>query len=119
MSIYMAALYRCAACGDMAYAAKLSSSNHYSCMCGGGFMEEDLGEPSTANATQVGGSHYQRGADVMQHWDFAAQNAYDYFQGAITKYVHRWRDKKGLEDLRKARHYLDKYIEEIEAGRIK
>jgi hypothetical protein len=35
----------------------------------------------------------------------------DYFQGNITKYVFRWRDKNGVEDLIKARHYLDKYIE--------
>jgi hypothetical protein len=34
-----------------------------------------------------------------------------------VKYVSRWRDKGGVEDLRKARHYLDKLIEiEIEKG---
>jgi hypothetical protein len=28
-----------------------------------------------------------------------------------VKYVTRWRQKGGVEDLRKARHYLDKLIE--------
>ena len=29
----------------------------------------------------------------------------------IVKYITRWRDKGGVDDLRKARHYLDKLIE--------
>jgi hypothetical protein len=28
-----------------------------------------------------------------------------------VKYVSRWKNKGGLEDLKKARHYLDKLIE--------
>jgi hypothetical protein len=28
-----------------------------------------------------------------------------------VKYVSRWKSKGGLEDLKKARHYLDKLIE--------
>lgn len=69
----------------------------------------------TANDRQVGGSHY-RNRGRFQHWDFAASRNYDYFQGVITKYVDRWKEKNGLEDLRKAQHYLEKYIEEIERG---
>lgn len=66
-----------------------------------------------ANDTQVGGSHY-RGAPV-QHWDMVAMHGLDYFQGQITKYVMRWRKKNGLQDLYKARHFLQKYIEVEEA----
>lgn len=33
------------------------------------------------------------------------------FEGNIVKYISRHRDKGGLVDLRKARHYLDKLIE--------
>lgn len=61
-----------------------------------------------ANARQVGGDHY---AAPIQHWDFVASNKLDYFQGQITKYVSRCWKKNGLEDLLKARHFLDKYIE--------
>ncbi len=63
---------------------------------------------SEANKTQVGGSHYRT---EIQHWDFAASNDLDYFQGCITKYVTRHKKKNGLQDLRKAQHFLEKYIE--------
>jgi len=62
-----------------------------------------------ANDTQVGGSHYKKGGE--EHWDRVYRLNLDYFQGQITKYIERWKDKNGLEDLRKARHFLDKYIE--------
>lgn len=35
-----------------------------------------------------------------------------YLNGNVIKYTHRWKDKNGIEDLRKARWYLDKLIEE-------
>lgn len=70
-----------------------------------------VGHPETrkANDTQVGGQHYK--AKTIQPWDFIAANGLGYFEGNIVKYVSRWRDKGGLDDLRKARHYLDKLIE--------
>lgn len=68
-----------------------------------------------ANDTQVGGTHYKDSR--IQHWDFAAANHYDYFQGQITKYVDRWKRKNGLQDLEKAAHFLQKYIE-LEKARI-
>ena len=64
---------------------------------------------STANDTQVGGQHYK--AKNIQPWDYIAANQLGYFEGNIVKYVSRWRDKGGVDDLRKARHYLDKLIE--------
>lgn len=69
-----------------------------------------------ANKRQVGGSHY--GGGEFQHWDMVVQHDLDYFQGQITKYVMRWKAKNGLQDLEKAQHFLEKYIEEIKAGRI-
>lgn len=62
-----------------------------------------------ANNRQVGGSHYKEMG--IEHWDVVALDNLDYFQGQITKYVMRWRGKNGLEDLNKAKHFLDKYIE--------
>jgi hypothetical protein len=63
---------------------------------------------SEANKTQVAGGHYRAG---IQHWDYVVANELNYFEGQITKYVTRCRKKNGLEDLYKARHFLDKYIE--------
>jgi len=62
-----------------------------------------------ANTRQVGGQHYKIGGE--EHWDRVARLGLDYFQGQITKYVERWRLKNGVQDLEKARHFLDKYIE--------
>jgi hypothetical protein len=64
---------------------------------------------TTANTTQVGGSHYKDKG--IQPWDYIAANDLGYFEGNIIKYVSRWKDKGGVEDLKKARHYLDKLIE--------
>jgi len=63
----------------------------------------------SANEGQVGGSHYKNKA--MQPWDFIAGNNIGYLAGNVIKYVCRYKDKNGIEDLRKARHYLDKLIE--------
>lgn len=68
-----------------------------------------------ANDRQVGGGHYKT-PGLPEHWDLVGMFGWDYFQGQITKYLMRWRKKNGLEDLEKARHYLDKYIE-LERGK--
>lgn len=62
-----------------------------------------------ANDRQVGGDHYKSGGE--EHWDRVHRLGLDYFQGQITKYVERWKKKNGVQDLEKARHFLDKYIE--------
>lgn len=63
----------------------------------------------SGNDHQVGGSHYV--SKTIQPWDYIAANNLDYFSGNVVKYVSRWRDKNGLEDLLKAKHYLEKLIE--------
>ena len=76
---------------------------------------------SNANETQVGGDHYRQNGEKLQHWDLAVHFQWDPFQYQITKYVMRWKDKyrgnpqKQLEDLKKARSFLDKYIANYEA----
>lgn len=73
-----------------------------------------------ANQTQVGGVHYKQFDyetwDVIVDWDLG------YLDGNVVKYLSRWRHKhedpeKQIEDLKKARHYLDKLIE-IEEQRL-
>lgn len=63
----------------------------------------------SANNTQVAGNHYKQ--KPIQPWDYIAANNLGFFEGNICKYVTRWREKGGVEDLRKARHYIDKLIE--------
>ncbi len=64
---------------------------------------------SPESSKQIGGDHYTK--CFIQPWDYVIANNLDYFQGSIIKYVTRWRDKNGVEDLQKAMHFLTKYIE--------
>lgn len=58
---------------------------------------------------QEGGSHYKGRA--IQPVQYIHANGIGFFEGNVIKYCTRWRDKGGLSDLRKARHYLDMLIE--------
>lgn len=64
----------------------------------------------SANERQVGGDHYKTGSGI-QHWDLVDMFGWDYFQGQVIKYLMRWKKKNGVQDLEKAKHYLEKYIE--------
>lgn len=68
-----------------------------------------------SNAHQVGGNHYQT---AIQPWDYTVANNLDYFQGTIIKYITRCWSKNGIEDLEKAAHFLEKYIELAKAGKL-
>lgn len=58
---------------------------------------------------QEGGSHYKDMA--VQPAEFIHKNQIGFMEGSVIKYVARWRKKGGLEDLRKARHFLDLLID--------
>lgn len=67
----------------------------------------------TANDIQIGGEHYK--SKAIQPWDFIASNNIPFLEGNAIKYLARWRDKGGIEDLKKAQHYVQKAIEVAEA----
>jgi len=58
---------------------------------------------------QVGGGHYKRFA--IQPTEFLQANRIPFCEGNAIKYLCRWRDKGGIVDLEKARHYIDILIE--------
>lgn len=62
-----------------------------------------------ANEKQVGGTHYKK--SKFQPWDWDRYGV-GYLECNAIKYVTRYRDKGGKEDLEKAIHYVDKLIEE-------
>ena len=68
-----------------------------------------VGTAIRANEQQVGGAHYATKA--IQPWDFIIANNLGYLEGNVVKYVSRWKDKGGVQDLKKAQHYLQKLIE--------
>lgn len=60
---------------------------------------------SEALKQQVGGSHYK---DLpIQPVEYILKNNIPFIEGSVIKYVSRWRSKNGVEDLQKARHFLD------------
>lgn len=67
----------------------------------------------SVNEKQWGGDHYK----VVQYqpWDVVLDWNLGYLDGTALKYISRWKRKNGLEDIRKAIHFLEKLIEVEEA----
>lgn len=55
----------------------------------------------------------------IQPVEFIAANNLDYFQGNVIKYVMRYNLKNGIQDLEKAKHYIDMMIQKISTGEVK
>ena len=55
--------------------------------------------------------HYTQGIEM---WEYSYSHNLSFFEGNIIKYVTRWKHKGGLQDLKKAKAYLDKLIENNE-----
>ena len=77
------------------------------------------GKAPSAFEVQVGGAHYK--GMKIQPVEFAVANGLDFFQKDILKYITRRKGDtaKRIEDLNKAKHYLDMYIECVQRGDIK
>ena len=67
---------------------------------------------SRANDYQIGGAHYKD--YKYETWDVILDWNLGYLDGNAVKYLSRWRLKGGVQDLKKARHYIDKLIEVLE-----
>ena len=67
-------------------------------------MEEEEKEKSALDE-QVGGDHYKKLG--IQPVELIRDINANFFQGNVIKYVTRYKDKNGIKDLEKARHYLE------------
>lgn len=65
-----------------------------------------------AMSTQVGGNHYTK--LKIQPMEYSMANNLGAAEHTVIKYVSRWKDKGGVQDLKKARHTLDLLIEFVE-----
>lgn len=74
--------------------------------------ESVTGSSPSPKSTQVGGDHYSK--MKIQPIDFITANGIGYIEGNIIKYVCRYKSKNGVEDLKKAQHYLQMLIEQEE-----
>ena len=60
---------------------------------------------------QVGGRHYKGYA--IAPYDFITNNKLNFFQGVCIKYLIRYQEKNGIEDLEKVKHYCDLEISRL------
>ena len=75
--------------------------------------EHDLADMAPANDIQHGGTHYKQFKD-FQPWDVVTAWGLGYLDGTALKYIARWKYKNGVEDIKKAIHFLQKLLEEEE-----
>lgn len=60
---------------------------------------------SDALSRMVGGSHYLKNG--IQPVEFVMKNRWDFCLGSSLKYLTRWRDKAGVQDLQKSKHFIE------------
>jgi hypothetical protein len=70
---------------------------------------EGLEKSKSALDVQVGGGHYKN--YKIQPVEFITKNNLGFCEGNAIKYLCRWREKNGLQDLKKAIHYINLLIE--------
>jgi len=59
--------------------------------------------------TQIGGTHYKNFS--IEPIEFIHKNGIGFCEGNAIKYLVRWREKGGKQDLLKAKHYIDLLLE--------
>lgn len=64
---------------------------------------------ASALHTQVAGDHYKQHG--IQPIEYIHANGLPFIEGNVVKYITRWRDKGGIKDLEKIKHYIDLLIE--------
>ena len=73
-------------------------------------LEDYQYHEGSALREQVGGDHYSKLA--IQPVEYINKNNLSYLAGNVVKYITRYKHKgKPLQDLQKARHYIDMLIE--------
>ena len=58
---------------------------------------------------QVAGDHYKK--LKIQPIEYIHANGIPFAEGSAIKYLTRWRDKGGIADLEKAKHFIELLIE--------
>ena len=66
---------------------------------------KDLFSKAFPQSKQIGGSHYK--SMKIQPYEFISKNDLTFFQGNVIKYVCRYKQKNGIQDLEKVIHYCE------------
>lgn len=73
-----------------------------------GFVLNDM-ETTNAKGQQIGGTHYKN--MEIQPVEYIHRNNLGFCEGCVIKYVSRWKRKGGIQDLLKAKHFIELLIE--------
>mgnify|MGYP007071610544 FL=1 len=71
--------------------------------------QKSSSQKTSALNKQVSGDHYK--GRKIQPVEYIHANRLDFFEGSVVKYVTRWRQKNGIPDLEKAKHFIELLIE--------
>lgn len=119
-------VYYCRKCSEViCYSYDLKAGEHVACSNGHGYvyqgnhifdlLEDCISPDFTIDLSQQ--KHYTQWK--MQPITFIVANDLDFCQGNVIKYVMRYKEKNGLEDLKKAKVYIDYLIQKLEKGEVK
>lgn len=86
------------------------ASKRFIAMNKGELLEVPILPNEAEGKKQVGGNHYSK--MVITPTNYILANKMGWLEGNVIKYVSRHQDKNGIEDLKKAIHYLELIIEE-------
>jgi hypothetical protein len=64
---------------------------------------------------QVGGNHYKK--YKIQPVEFIIKNNIGFVEGNVIKYILRFKDKGGIADLKKAKHYIELLIDSTKSSK--
>jgi hypothetical protein len=73
--------------------------------------DESLWEKVLPQLRQIGGKHYKQ--YKIQPYEFISKNNLSFYQGNVIKYVVRYLEKGGEEDLEKIIHYTELEIKRL------
>lgn len=74
-------------------------------------VSESHGSVQSALKIQHGGNHYK--TLKIQPIEYILANDLGYCEGNVVKYISRYKLKGGIEDLKKAKHYIELLMEEL------
>ena len=64
---------------------------------------------------QIGGNHYKK--YKIQPVEFIIKNNIGFVEGNVIKYILRFKDKGGIADLEKAKHYIELLIDSSKSSK--
>ena len=73
---------------------------------------KDIFDKAFPQNKQIGGSHYRNFS--IQPYEFISKNDLSFFQGCVIKYVCRYKNKNGIQDLEKIIHYCELEIKKLQ-----